>query len=95
VTVTIESMPVGTLAATYSRRGLFGENRDGLDYRAGSVCRDEARRADVKEHPTLNGIDFVEYERRARYRNMSGGNFLKALPIRVRPTEHMVSRSRA
>lgn len=30
----------------------------------GSICRDAQRRADILNHPTLNGIDFVEYERR-------------------------------
>jgi hypothetical protein len=28
----------------------------------GPICRDERRRSDVLAHPTLNGIDFVEYE---------------------------------
>jgi hypothetical protein len=31
----------------------------------GPVCRDAQRRADVLAHPVLNGIDFVEYERRS------------------------------
>jgi hypothetical protein len=26
------------------------------------VCTDERRRADILAHPTLNGIDFVEYQ---------------------------------
>lgn len=30
----------------------------------GPTCRDEQRRADILAHPELNGIDFVEYERR-------------------------------
>jgi hypothetical protein len=30
----------------------------------GSVCRDVQRRANILAHPVLNGIDFVEYERR-------------------------------
>ncbi|MGH7516515.1 MAG: putative baseplate assembly protein [Gemmatimonadales bacterium] len=30
----------------------------------GPVCRDAQRRADILAHPVLNGIDFVEYERR-------------------------------
>ena len=30
----------------------------------GPVCRDAKRRADILTHPILNGIDFVEYERR-------------------------------
>ena len=47
----------------------------------GAVCRDEKRRADIKEHPTLNGIDFVEYERRpAAPHHVLVVNFLKPLP---------------
>src|SRR6266851_272904 len=30
----------------------------------GPACRDAQRRADILAHPVLNGIDFLEYERR-------------------------------
>src|SRR5690348_15327852 len=52
----------------------------------GSVCRDQARRADVKEHPTLNGIDFVEYQRRlAIPHHVLVVTFLKPLPDAADP----------
>lgn len=55
-------------------------------FELGSVCRDEARRADVKEHPTLNGIDFVEYERRAAIpQHVLVVTFLKPLPDAADP----------
>jgi len=45
-------------------------------------CRDGARRADVLAHPTLNGIDFVEYEFRplAFQKHVLVVQFLKPLP---------------
>jgi len=48
----------------------------------GSVCRDAKRRADILEHPVLNGIDFVEYERRplALHPQVLVVTFLKPLP---------------
>jgi hypothetical protein len=48
----------------------------------GSVCRDAKRRADIFDHPTLNGIDFVEYERRplALHKHVLVVTFLKPLP---------------
>lgn len=48
----------------------------------GPVCRDEQRRADILAHPELNGIDFVEYERRPLATNphVLVVTFLKALP---------------
>lgn len=48
----------------------------------GPVCRDAQRRADLLAHPTLNGIDFVEYERRplAIHPHVLVVTFLKGLP---------------
>jgi len=48
----------------------------------GPVCRDAQRRADLLSHPVLNGIDFVEYERRplALHPHVLVVTFLKALP---------------
>jgi hypothetical protein len=48
----------------------------------GSVCRDAQRRADILAHPVLNGIDFVEYERRplALHPLVLVVTFLKPLP---------------
>ncbi len=48
----------------------------------GPVCRDAQRRADVLEHPDLNGIDFVEYERRplGPFPYVLVVTFLKPLP---------------
>src|ERR1041384_7240891 len=48
----------------------------------GSVCRDAQRRADILAHPVLNGIDFVEYERRpaALRPHVLIVTFLKPLP---------------
>lgn len=49
----------------------------------GPVCRDDdVRRGILLEHPVLNGIDFVEYERRplALFRHVLVVNFLKPLP---------------
>lgn len=48
----------------------------------GSVCRDVQRRADIMAHPVLNGIDFVEYERRplAVHERVLVVTFLKPLP---------------
>src|SRR5262245_7152763 len=48
----------------------------------GPICRDDVRRADILEHPTLNGIDFVEYERRplAPQPHVLVVTFLKTLP---------------
>jgi hypothetical protein len=48
----------------------------------GPVCRDARRRADILAHPVLNGIDFVEYERRplAIHPHVLVVTFLKALP---------------
>ncbi len=53
----------------------------------GSVCRDEKRRADINEHPTLNGIDFVEYVRRpaAPQPHVLVVTFLKPLPDAADP----------
>ena len=36
----------------------------GLRDLASASCRDDRRRAVVLAHPTVNGIDFVEYEPR-------------------------------
>ena len=48
----------------------------------GPVCRDAQRRADIVEHPFLNGIDFVEYERRplAVHPRVLVVTFIKPLP---------------
>jgi len=48
----------------------------------GPICRDAKRRADVLTHPVLNGIDFVEYERRplAIHKQVLVVTFLKPLP---------------
>src|SRR4051812_32897361 len=48
----------------------------------GPVCRDVQRRADILAHPDLNGIDFVEYERRPLAKNphVLVVTFLKDLP---------------
>src|SRR5438093_3086134 len=48
----------------------------------GPICRDAQRRADILSHPTLNGIDFVEYERRplAIHPHVLVVTFLKPLP---------------
>ncbi len=47
-----------------------------------SICRDEQRRADILDHPALNGIDFVEYEHRPLelHPHVLVVNFLKPLP---------------
>src|SRR5262245_47259654 len=46
------------------------------------VCREEGRRADLVQHPVLNGIDFVEYQRRplAADKFVLIVTFIKALP---------------
>jgi hypothetical protein len=41
------------------------------------ICRDEQRRADILKHPTLNGIDFVEFVAP----NLLVVTFLKPLPL--------------
>jgi hypothetical protein len=48
----------------------------------GPICRDAKRRADILAHPVLNGIDFVEYERRplATHKHVLVVSFLKPLP---------------
>jgi hypothetical protein len=48
----------------------------------GPVCRDAQRRAAILDHPFLNGIDFVEYERRplAHHQHVLVVTFLKPLP---------------
>src|SRR5262245_9411737 len=48
----------------------------------GPVCRDALRRAAILEHPVLNGIDFMEYERRPLALNphVLVVTFLKPLP---------------
>jgi hypothetical protein len=46
----------------------------------GSVCRDAHRRADILVHPSLNGIDFVEYERRPLNQHVLVVTFIKPLP---------------
>ncbi|HEY5912271.1 MAG TPA: hypothetical protein VJA21_16840 [Verrucomicrobiae bacterium] len=48
----------------------------------GPVCRDAQRRADILAHPVLNGIDFVEYERRPvpAHPHVLVVHFLKPLP---------------
>src|SRR5215472_3768356 len=48
----------------------------------GPVCRDAQRRADVLAHPVLNGVDFVEYERRPLLQppHVLVVTFLKPLP---------------
>jgi len=48
----------------------------------GPVCRDAQRRADILAHPVLNGIDFVEYERRplALHPHVLVVHFIKPLP---------------
>jgi hypothetical protein len=48
----------------------------------GPICRDAKRRADILTHPVLNGIDFVEYERRplAIHTQVLVVTFLKPLP---------------
>jgi len=48
----------------------------------GPICRDAKRRADILTHPVLNGIDFVEYERRplALHTHVLVVTFLKPLP---------------
>ncbi|HXB69530.1 MAG TPA: hypothetical protein VNY05_14865 [Candidatus Acidoferrales bacterium] len=48
----------------------------------GPVCRDSQRRAAILDHPVLNGIDFVEYERRPLALNphVLVVTFLKPLP---------------
>ena len=48
----------------------------------GPACRDAQRRADVLAHPVLNGIDFVEYERRSLPQppHVLVVTFLKSLP---------------
>lgn len=48
----------------------------------GPICRDAKRRADILAHPVLNGIDFVEYERRplAIHKHVLLVTFLKPLP---------------
>src|SRR6185503_3629189 len=43
-------------------------------------CRDDKRRADILSHPTLNGIDFVEYELRPGNLHFLVVTFLKPLP---------------
>ena len=43
-------------------------------------CRDEQRRADVLVHPSLNGIDFVEYEWRPGPAHVLVVRMLKPLP---------------
>ncbi len=43
---------------------------------SGLVCRDEQRRADILSHPTLNGIDFVEFV----HPDVVVVHFLKPLP---------------
>jgi len=45
----------------------------------GQKCRDARRRADILAHPFLNGIDFVEYERRPLAQVLVV-TFLKPLP---------------
>jgi hypothetical protein len=49
---------------------------------AGPICRDAGRRADILAHPVLNGIDFVEYERRPlpSHERVLVVSFLKPLP---------------
>jgi hypothetical protein len=49
---------------------------------SGPICRDAKRRADIMAHPLLNGIDFVEYERRPLPLNQHVlvVSFLKPLP---------------
>ncbi len=44
----------------------------------GPVCRDGQRRADIHDHPILNGIDYVEYELRGD-EHLLLVNFLKPL----------------
>lgn len=48
----------------------------------GPICRDAKRRADILAHPVLNGIDFIEYERRplAIHQQVLVVSFLKPLP---------------
>jgi hypothetical protein len=48
----------------------------------GPICRDAKRRADILAHPVLNGIDFVEYERRplAIQKHVLVVTLLKPLP---------------
>jgi hypothetical protein len=48
----------------------------------GPICHDSKRRADIVAHPVLNGIDFVEYERRPLevHKNVLVVSFLKPLP---------------
>ncbi len=47
----------------------------------GPVCRDERRRAHLLAHPSLNGIDYVEYEHRpAAPLHVLVVSFLKPLP---------------
>jgi hypothetical protein len=48
----------------------------------GPACRDAQRRADILDHPVLNGIDFVEYERRSLPQppHVLVVTFLKSLP---------------
>src|SRR5262245_28594668 len=48
----------------------------------GPICRDAKRRADILTHPLLNGIDYVEYDRRplASPQQVLVVTFLKPLP---------------
>lgn len=46
----------------------------------GPICRDAQRRADILAHPTLNGVDFIEYERRPGPQFVLVVKFLKPLP---------------
>ena len=53
-----------------------------LTYDNEPACRDAQRRADVLAHPSLNGIDFVEYAHRPAdpLPHVLVVHFLKELP---------------
>src|SRR5262245_58699821 len=64
------------------RRDQCRRNRMPALVELGPICRDAKRRADILTHPALNGIDFVEYERRplAPHKQVLVVTFLKPLP---------------
>lgn len=51
-----------------------------LEPSATIVCVDPHRRADILAHPTLNGIDFIEYDRRPGPQYVVVVHFIKPLP---------------
>ena len=51
-----------------------------LEPSATIVCVDPHRRADILAHPTLNGVDFIEYDRRPGPQYVVVVHFIKPLP---------------